>query len=36
MVASNKNELVRRISKLAKQNRELEEKLKKLLKQMKN
>jgi class 3 adenylate cyclase len=33
MVASNKNELVRRISKLAKQNRELEEKLKKLLKQ---
>lgn len=33
MVASNKNELVRRISILAKQNRELEEKLKKLLKQ---
>lgn len=33
MVASNKNELVKRISKLAKQNRELEEKLKKLLKQ---
>ncbi|HQB36070.1 MAG TPA: adenylate/guanylate cyclase domain-containing protein, partial [Bacteroidales bacterium] len=33
MVASNKNELVRRISKLAKQNRELEEKLKKFLKQ---
>lgn len=33
MVASNKNELVRRISKLAKQNQELEDKLKKLLKQ---
>ncbi len=33
MVASNKNELVKRISKLAKQNQELEDKLKKLLKQ---